>query len=238
MLELGKKPLIALPVNDKDFEETIEKAVEKGVDIIELRIDQFRDRNIDYIVDKVKYVKDKGLAALITVRSAKEGGTPISDYERERIFKATAPLADILDIELTSENLIKKVLKIAKENGAYGLISYHDFERTPSEEELQKIIDKAASYGADIIKYAFKVESEEDVARIMCTTHKNRDKKLVAIGMGELGRITRVAGFFFGSLITYTYIGVSFAPGQIELDKLKEELYFYGLIDKENEDAI
>ncbi len=238
MLELGKKPLIALPVNDKEFEETIDKAAEKKVDIIELRIDQFRDRNIDYILDKVNYVKDKGLAALITVRSAREGGTPMSDYERERIFKATAPLADILDIELTSDNLIKKVLKIAKENNCYGLVSYHDFEKTPPEEEIQKIIDKAHSYGADIVKYAFKVNDREDVARIMCITDKNRDKNPVAIGMGELGRITRVAGFFFGSVITYTYIGVSFAPGQIELDKLKEELYFYGLIDKENEDAI
>ena len=47
--------------------------------------------------------------------------------------------------------------------------------------------------------------------------------------MGEIGKITRVAGFFFGSIMTYTFVGKSFAPGQIELNRLIEELKFYGI---------
>ena len=235
MLNLGEKPLIALPVDDKDFEKTIETAKEKKVDIIELRIDQFSDRSLDYIVNKASFVKELGLGVLTTIRSAKEGGTPISDYERERIFKAVAPYSDILDIELSSETMIDKVVKISKENNCLTLISYHDFEKTPSEEEIQQIIDKSASKGADIIKYAFKAKTLDDVSRILCVTNKNKDKKLVAIAMGELGRITRMAGFAFGSLITYTYIGVAFAPGQIEVDKLREDMIFYGLLEEEKE---
>ncbi len=231
MLKLGEKPLIAIPVDDKEFEKNVDMAKEKGADIIELRIDQFKDRNINYILDKVSYIKQLELGIIATVRSAKEGGTHISDYERERIFKAVAPEVDIIDIELTSETLREKVIKIAKENNVLALVSYHDFEKTPSEEEIQKVIDKSVSIGADIVKYAFKVKSKEDVSRIMCITAKNKDKKLVAIGMGELGRITRVAGFFFGSVITYSHIGVAFAPGQIEIEKLKDELEFYGLLE-------
>ena len=231
MLKLGEKPLIAIPVDDKEFEKNVDMAKEKGADIIELRIDQFKDRNINYILDKVSYIKQLELGIIATVRSAKEGGTHISDYERERIFKAVAPEVDIIDIELSSETLREKVIKIAKENNALALVSYHDFEKTPSEEEIQKVIDKSVSIGADIVKYAFKVKSKEDVSRIMCITAKNKDKKLVAIGMGELGRITRVAGFFFGSVITYSHIGVAFAPGQIEIEKLKDELEFYGLLE-------
>ena len=231
MLKLGEKPLIAIPVDDKEFEKNVDMAKEKGADIIELRIDQFQDRNIDYILDKVSYIKQLDFGIIATVRSAKEGGTHISDYERERIFKAVAPEVDIIDIELTSETLREKVIKIAKENNVLALVSYHDFEKTPSEEEIQKVIDKSVSIGADIVKYAFKVKSKEDVSRIMCITAKNKDKKLVAIGMGELGRITRVAGFFFGSVITYSHIGVAFAPGQIEIEKLKDELEFYGLLE-------
>ena len=230
MIELGKKPLIAIPVNDKEFEKNVETAKEKGADIIEIRIDQFSDRSIEYILNKVSFIKELNLGIIATVRSAKEGGTHISDYERERIFKAVAPEVDIIDIELSSESLREKIVKIAKENNALCLFSYHDFEKTPSEEEIQNIIDKSVSIGADIVKYAFKVKKEEDVARIMCITNKNKDKKIVAIGMGELGRITRAAGFFFGSLITYSYIGVAFAPGQIEIEKLKDELEFYGLL--------
>ena len=234
MLELGKRPLIAIPVNDKDFEENVKNAKEKGADIIELRIDQFRDRSIDYILQKISFIKELNLGIIATIRSAKEGGTPISDYERERIFKSIAPDVDIIDIELSSENIREKVIKIAKENNTLALISYHDFEKTPSEEEIQSIIDKSISIGADIVKYAFNVKTRDDVARIMCTTYKNKDKKLVAIGMGELGRITRTAGFFFGSLITYSYMGVAFAPGQVEIEKLKDELEFYSLLEGEN----
>ncbi|RUM48913.1 MAG: type I 3-dehydroquinate dehydratase, partial [Hydrogenothermus sp.] len=36
MISLGEKPLIALPVEDKEFEKTVETAKEKGIDIIEL----------------------------------------------------------------------------------------------------------------------------------------------------------------------------------------------------------
>lgn len=235
MISLGKKPLIALPVDDKEFEKTVETAEEKGIDIIELRIDQFSDRSLDYVVNKASFVKELGLGIIATIRSEKEGGTHISDCERERIFKAVAPYSDILDIELSSETMIEKVIKISKENNCLTLISYHDFEKTPSEEEIQKIIDKAVSERADIVKYAFKAKTFDDVSRILCITNKNRDKKLVAIAMGEFGRITRMAGFAFGSLITYTYIGVAFAPGQIEVDKLKEDMIFYGLLEEERE---
>jgi 3-dehydroquinate dehydratase-1 len=232
LLKLGEKPLIAIPVDDKDFENVVTTAKEKGADIIELRIDQFKDRNIDYISEKISFIKELNLGIIATIRSFKEGGTHISDYERERIYKAIAKDVDIIDIELSSETLRDKVIKLAKENNALALISYHDFEKTPSEEEIQKIIDKAHQIGADIIKYAFKVKNKEDVSRILCITNKNKDKKIIAIGMGELGRITRVAGFFFGSVITYSYIGVSFAPGQIEIEKLKDELYFYNLLEE------
>lgn len=223
------RPLIALPVDDKNLEETLKVAKQKPIDIIELRIDQFENYDIDYVLDKAKLVKGYGFILLSTVRSKEEGGADISDEERLNIFQKVIPVSDIVDIELLSENINREVINIAKKEGKLSLISYHDFEKTPSEKEIQIIIDKGASLSADIIKYAFNVKSNEDVGRILSVTHKNRDKNLVAIGMGELGKLTRVAGFFFGSLISYTFIGKSFAPGQIEVDKLVEEMRFYGI---------
>ena len=38
--------------------------------------------------------------------------------------------------------------------------------------------------------------------------------------MGEVGSFTRVVGFSFGSLLTYTFFGRPVAPGQIEAEKL------------------
>ncbi|WP_457642272.1 type I 3-dehydroquinate dehydratase [Persephonella sp.] len=229
-MELGYRPLIALPLNDKNLDQNLIKAKEKNIDIIEIRVDMFSNLEIDYIVEKVKQAKEKGFYTIVTVRSKKEGGVKdIPDNERLKIFEVVSDYSDILDIELTSDNIQKDVIKIAREKNILSLVSYHDFEKTPSEREIQEIIDSSVKLGADIIKYAFMVKNVEDVGRILSVTHKNRDKKLVAIGMGEVGKITRVAGFFFGSLITYTYIGKSVAPGQIEVEELIKELEFYGL---------
>ncbi len=229
-MELGKKPLIALPINDINFEKTIQKAKEKPVDLIEMRIDQFQNLEPEYILEKLQYAKKEGFPLIITIRSELEGGIDIPDEKRLFLFELCADYGDILDIELTSKSIRKKVVEIAKKKGILSLVSYHDFEKTPSEEEIQKIIDEAKSLGCDIVKYAFNAKTKEDIARIMCKTNENREKNIVAIAMGDLGKITRVAGFIFGSLITYTYIGQSFAPGQIEIDKLVEEMKFYGIL--------
>ncbi|NPA17243.1 type I 3-dehydroquinate dehydratase [Persephonella sp.] len=226
---MDTRPLVVLPLDDTDLEKKLSIAVDKGIDMIELRIDQFSDLSIDYIKSRASAVKEYDLGLIATVRSKEEGGTDIPDSDRLSIFEAVAGIADILDIELTSQSINRKVIEMARDEGKMALVSYHDFEKTPVEDEIQEIIDRSAALGADIIKYAFKVNSIGDVSRIMCVTAKNREKKLVAIGMGDLGKITRVAGFFFGSVLTYTYIGRSFAPGQIEAGKLIEELKFYGL---------
>ena len=220
------RPLIALPVDDKNLEDVLKKAKEKSIDIIELRIDQFSNLDISYIKEKAKLVKDYNFFLLATVRCKEEGGTDIPDQDRLNIFSEISQFADILDIELKSQ-INREVIKLAYEKGKMSLVSYHDFEKTPDEEEIQSIIDEASKLNPDIIKYAFSVKNIDDVGRILSVTHKNRDKNLVAIGMGELGKITRVAGFFFGSVISYTFIGKSFAPGQIEADRLIEEMKFY-----------
>ncbi len=222
-------PLVVLPVDDKDIEKTLAAAVDKKIDMVELRIDQFSNLDIEYVVEKAKVVKKYDLGMIATVRSKDEGGTDIPDEDRIKIFEAVVEYADILDVELTSKSINRKVVELAKDEGKLSLISYHDFEKTPENEEIQEIIDASAQLGADIIKYAFKINNVDDIRRLMCVTAKNSHRKLVAVGMGELGKITRVAGFFFGSVLTYTYIGRAFAPGQIEAGKLIEELKFYGL---------
>ncbi len=229
-MKLGERPLIALPMDDVNFDENLRLAKEKSIDIIEVRIDQFANLDIDYIINFFKKVKENGFFSIATIRSEKEGGVAISDDKRVQIFENVATYADILDIELTSQTINEKVIQIAKSEGILSLVSYHDFERTPEEIEIQKIINDAYNLEANIIKYAFKTSSIEDVGKVLSMTHRNRDKNLVAICMGDIGKVSRVTGFFFGSLITYTYIGKSFAPGQIEADKLIEELKFYNLL--------
>lgn len=228
---LGRRPLIALAVKDENIESTLKNAKNYKVDLIELRVDQLTDTSIEHIKKISGMIKNMGFLLLFTVRSVEEGGVKfIDDKDRLNIFRELAYICDILDIEFTSTSIRDDVVKLAKDNGKLVLMSYHDFEKTPENDFIQSLIDRSKDLGADIVKYAFKINSNKDLADILCITHKNRDKNIVAIGMGENGKISRVAGFIFGSLITYTYIGQSFAPGQIEVGELIDQLKFYGLI--------
>ena len=225
---IEKIPVVILPLDDEDLDSKLPIAVSKGIDAIEIRIDQFKDLDEEYVIKAIKKIKEYPLGLIGTIRCKEEGGADIHDEKRVRLFELIAEYCDVLDIELNSK-IAEKVIEIAHDEGKLALVSHHDFEKTPNEDYIQQIIDRGIKVGADIIKYAYKVNSFEDISRIMCVTSKNRDKKLVAIGMGELGKITRVAGGFFGSIFTYTFLGKSFAPGQIEAGKLIDELKFYKL---------
>ncbi len=227
-----KLPYIALPLTDEDFDNKLETAYYRDVDIIEFRVDLLKNKDIDYIIKHLRKIKEKGLKTILTIRAKWEGGgCEIEDEKRLKIFEKCINFIDFIDIELSSIDIREKIIDLSRKNGIEVIVSYHDFEKTPSNEVIQKIIDDTFSLGGDISKFAFKVNNENDVGRILSISYKNKvlGRKLIAIGMGELGKITRVAGYFFGSMITYTYIGKSVAPGQIELNKLLEELKFYGL---------
>lgn len=220
---------VALPITDENLDDILSKAIFENIDIIELRIDQFKDKDINHIVKVANKVKEKGFIALATVRSKLEGGTDISDEERLKIFKYVCDYVDMADIEYTSFTINKEVIDFYHQKGKAVIMSYHDFDKTPSDDYIQSIIDESKSLGADIVKYAFKANSFEDVARVMCIAQKNRQKNIVAILMGDYGKVSRVVAPVFGSMITYTYIGQSFAPGQIEAEKLNELLEFFNI---------
>ena len=227
-----KPPYIAIPLNDDKFDERLNEAFFRGADIIELRVDMLKDREINHINKLLREVKNKDMLTILTVRAKWEGGeTEISDEERVEIINNCLKFSDFVDIELSSHDLLEEVKDNIKLADKKLIVSYHDFEKTPSEEVIRGIIEKSLKVGADVVKYAFNVNHYDDVGRIMSITYEyyKKGKSLIAIGMGDLGKITRVAGYFFGSIITYSYIGSSVAPGQIEISKLKDELNFYNI---------
>ncbi|MFN7065921.1 MAG: type I 3-dehydroquinate dehydratase, partial [Aquificaceae bacterium] len=66
---------------------------------------------------------------------------------------------------------------------------------------------------------AVRANSYEDTARLLCLGKEEEGEKIL-IAMGEYGRASRLMGFVFGSVISYSFIGSSVAPGQIELEEM------------------
>lgn len=131
--------------------------------------------------------------------------------------------AGYVDVEYESDETFRKeLLEYAHAHHTLVIISYHNFEATPSAEELNHIVDQSFKWGADRVKITTTATSQADCSRVMALYDKYT--KLIAFCMGKTGAITRVAAPLLGADFTYAAISKSLAtaPGQLTVDELKE----------------
>lgn len=208
--------LIAVPLTDEDFENRVKEVKEKGADIVELRVDTFSDTSVERVREMLEYVCDVGLRTILTVRSPREGGRHVSN--REEILEKLAPLSDYTDIELSSGETISRLAPLMRQHGKKLIISYHDFERTPPPWVIREVLREGYRRGG-IPKVAVMAHTLEDVQRLLCAASEEKYEKIL-ISMGEVGRVSRVCAYVFGSVITYASFKTSLAPGQLPLEEM------------------
>lgn len=217
-LELGSKPGVVAIIDDFVDVEQIINLKNEGVDMLEMRIDCF-NASLEQIVTYLQSVRSAvSMPSIGTVRE-----TPLNRSMRIDIFRSIAPFVDCVDIELGSP--VSDDIKSCC-SGKVILISEHDFEKTPSMDELNDMVKRACAQGADIVKLAVMTKDVADVRRLMRFTEECK-VPLVTIGMGATGSVTRVIAPLFGSLFTYGYLKSPVAPGQLSVRKLTEEISLY-----------
>ena len=232
---LGKGPAIALTVTDRETPGSVKKAKSliKAAGgpplLLEIRIDRFRNLSDSYLRSKVRPLKKLNLPLIATIRSRKEGGArTLSDSARLELFKKILPRVNAVDVELSSSDLRKKLIPLARRSGKRVILSYHNFSSTPSESSMVQFIRKAKRSGADLVKLAVTPKTSGDLARLLRVTHRYRKENLITLAMGKLGAPSRTLGFLFGSLFTYSFIGPKpQAPGQLPLKNLIREIEFF-----------
>lgn len=209
--------------NLDDIIKTVEKIKDKSIGYIELRLDLVENINTQLagqIIDKVKEITE--IPIILTNRTEAEGGNNrLSESQRVEILIENAKKVEITDIELSTDaKLRQNVIDAANKT----IISYHNFNKTPSPDKLQTIIDDAESIG-DIAKIAVKPLNIEDTYTIIRLLLDNPG--IVAISMDEVGSYTRIFAPILSSPITYASIEKTSAPGQYDVDttiKLLEQL--------------
>ncbi len=211
--------MICVPIFEKNYESVLEAArnsVNAGADLIELRIDAMDHPNPDDVEDIIKNINHPIIA---TNRMAEEGGFfKGSEAERIEILIAAAKHADIIDIELqTNEDYLNKIIKTSKST----IISYHNFKETPSQDVLLKVVNQGRNLG-DIAKFAVMPKTLSDTLIVLNVLTQVEDT--IGISMGELGRYTRVVAPLFGSPITFASVDTISAPGQLDIYTTKNFL--------------
>ncbi len=152
---------------------------------------------------------------LLTVRSAVEGGKRrLSPSERQRLFLEHLPRASHLDLEIASLRELRAVHSAASRAGVGVVASFHDFEGTPTVRRLTALADRAVSAGAAGLKIATTTDDAAALARLLEFIGTEKRLPFSVMGMGRLGRVSRLALAAAGSILNYVSLGPPAAAGQ------------------------
>ncbi|MEE8095649.1 type I 3-dehydroquinate dehydratase [Acinetobacter baumannii] len=168
---------------------------------------------------------------IATIRTKNEGGQlEISDADYGKTYQAYLknPFMDWLDVEMfRDQKVVSEIVQQAHQKKVLVVMSNHDFQKTPSQDEIEKRLLKQDQMGADVLKIAVMPKSKQDVFTLINATLKvsqQTTKPLLTMSMGQLGTISRVATANMGGSYSFGMIGQASAPGQIDVTKLKQIL--------------
>ena len=187
--------------------ETIKKAEKQGADLIELRID-FLDKEEKQNIGKI--ISNSKLPLIATNR----GGN------QKILIKAIKSGAKHIDMDINE--IDKDVLNFAKNKKCKIILSYHNFENTPSIKRLIEI-SKQLNEQADIVKIITTSKTEKN-NNIILSLYEKLDFPLIAFSMGKIGMQTRIDCLAHMHYALWTYCSVNekkTATSQISLEQAK-----------------
>jgi len=191
--------------------------VQGSSSMIELRSDFVKDFKAE---DVKKLASKVNCRSIFTCRNIKEGGKFSGSFDEQQAilkeaFKEKFDFVDVAFdnpfIESLSGNDKKKLL-----------VSYHDFKETRSSIELKAVIERMRENSPAIIKIATMVNDTKDVFTLTdILRQKKNEEKLIVIGMGEAGKLTRVLFPMMGSYLTYASASTKIVQGIISEQELQ-----------------
>ncbi|GAH40914.1 unnamed protein product [marine sediment metagenome] len=217
---LMKRPRICAVIVNGDLEAVRE--VEPFVELLEVRIDIIGD-------GWQEIAKQLERPWIACNRSADEGGSwGKSESERvEELLTAIGLGADIIDIELATENLGEIIPAIKK--SAKCLVSFHGLQGTPSLDTMRDIVRSEMDAGADICKVVTTAHRFEDNLAVLQLISDFPNTRVVSFAMGSLGFTSRILCPLVGGDFTYASVeeGKESAPGQLTVRDLRK---IYGMV--------
>ncbi len=213
----------------------VAQVVSKQPDLLEWRVDFYQ--GIDDVAAVVALTKEirqaaGGIPVLFTRRSIREGGEPIALNEEQVVALIEAVCAscsvELVDFEMNNDpHHIAKVRAASTAHGIGLVLSFHNFQATPSQAELSERFAQAQRLGADVAKIAVMPQRLEDVLSVLGATLESSQKlaiPVVSMSMGGHGSLTRLFGWAFGSAMSFVVGSAPSAPGQVPIEDMNTVL--------------
>lgn len=151
---------------------------------------------------------------LLTARHPAEGGAqrlPVA--ARRSLLVEFLSQADAVDVELRSAASMASLLEEAHRRRIQRVISFHDFRRTPRLPRLREVVRRATARGADVVKIATLLRGPGDLA-VLLLLQSTAKVPLATMGMGPLGKVSRLVLAAAGSRLNYGYLDKAQVSGQ------------------------
>lgn len=190
-------------------------------DVLEYRLDNL----LAHEAEAAGVMASSPRPVLLTVRTPDEGGHGDLDATtRLAIYRRHLAAAALVDTEIASLGL-PEFAGFADEVRASGgrlVASMHDFNGFPGREVIADRIAEAYSRGAEIAKVAVVVTTMAELFDLVSLVeyHHEKGRLISAMGMGPLGKLSRLVLAKAGSCLNYGYLRVANAPGQWEAAEL------------------
>lgn len=214
---------ICIPINESDINLLSTRYAESAqhADVIEIWLDSLS------VADLPSAIMQSSKPILYVCKGAEEHGS-FSGLESDRIQKLIDVLSykpAYIDVGIhTDPQLIRQLEELKGDTEL--IISYHNFKKTPSWDELCKIVIQSIKLGADVIKIATQVnDAMSDSIHLLRTIEMIHGigKKAIITGMGTHGKIIRAIAPLLGTEFTYAPLNQknATAPGQISYNDLR-----------------
>ena len=191
----------------------------KSPDLFELRLDRF----VPHLGELRAAIHRLPAPLIITARHPREGGANNLPASRRRaLLLEFLPCAKYVDVELRSVSALRSVLHTAAQKGVAIILSCHDFKTTPAPIDLDRLVRRAHSTGATIIKIATRTDTSAQLDRLLQFFERHRRSSvLAAMGIGRLGRTSRRELARRGSALNYAHLGSAAVSGQLSVEELR-----------------
>ena len=204
--------------------------------MIELRLDYllYAGLSIEDIIKIINTVRTKytNKKIIATIRTVSEGGKV--DLTKEKYFYYIKELylnakVNFIDVEYKFYKIDKIYYdSLFKKKKKKIIISMHFFDRIFFENEYIKLFTEMAESSGDIVKFAIKTFSKEDLFLFMLTAKKcekimkKNKKETIYIAMGSVGMLSRLWPEFTNTKIVFL---TAYKEMDLELGQMNRENY-------------
>ena len=191
----------------------IEKAEVAQADFIEVRLDCLE--NLGELADLAAHGKTPKIATDKSSRTETE--------QRQMLLSAAKSGFEYVDVELSTQQL-KHLVKELKAQGAKPIVSFHKFDGSLSTSELNSVLEREISSGAEVCKIVTTAKRMEDnLTALNFMSTSSGKAKLVCFCMGEHGKVSRLLSPLFGGFFTFASLeqGSETASGQMTIQEMK-----------------